>query len=97
MHGNKSLDLIQAYLVLSAWYCLVEDFQKLMFSQYANMAAALVLDLMSSNDEQYRIPSANESFVHSEQLIETCRTFIACYFLSSRCVLSCITVQQPQY
>ncbi|KAL6817480.1 hypothetical protein V8C40DRAFT_75326 [Trichoderma camerunense] len=88
MHGNKSLDLIQAYLVLSAWYCLVEDFQKLMFSQYANMAASLVLDLMSSNDEQYRIPSANESFVHSEQLIETSRTFIACYFLSSSMAFS---------
>ncbi|KAJ4857829.1 hypothetical protein T069G_08726 [Trichoderma breve] len=52
MHGNKSLDLIQAYLVLSAWYCLVEDFQKLMFSQYANMAASLVLDLKSSNDDR---------------------------------------------
>ncbi|KAH0523121.1 hypothetical protein TsFJ059_008171 [Trichoderma semiorbis] len=88
VHGNRSLDLIQAYLVLSAWYCLVEDFQKLMFSQYANMAASLVLDLKSSNDEQYRIPSANEAFVHSEQLIEICRTFIACYFLSSSMAFS---------
>ncbi|KAK4076958.1 uncharacterized protein Triagg1_3925 [Trichoderma aggressivum f. europaeum] len=88
VHGNRSLDLVQAYLVLSAWYFPMENFQKLMFSQYANMAATLVLDLKSSNDEQYKIPSANESFLHSEQLIETCRTFIACYFLSSSMAFS---------
>ncbi|KAL7931775.1 hypothetical protein V8C35DRAFT_309492 [Trichoderma chlorosporum] len=88
MNGNKSLDLIQAYLILSAWYCPMNEFPKLMFSQYANMAASLVLELKSSNDAQYRIPSINESFVHSEKLVETCRTFIASYFLSSSMAFS---------
>ncbi|EHK16189.1 uncharacterized protein TRIVIDRAFT_228115 [Trichoderma virens Gv29-8] len=45
IHGNKSLDLIQALLVLAAWYCPMDNFPKLMFSQYANMAATLALDL----------------------------------------------------
>ncbi|KAL7943710.1 hypothetical protein V8C42DRAFT_328235 [Trichoderma barbatum] len=88
MHGNKSLDLIQALLILAAWYCPMGNFPKLMFSQYANMAATQVLDLKSSNDEQYRIPSTNEAFVYSEQLTETCRTFLACYFLSSSMAFS---------
>jgi hypothetical protein len=82
--GKKSLDLIQALLVQSTWYCPTEKFQELKFSQYANMAATLVLDLQSSNDEQYRIPSRGDLFIPSELLTETCRTFLACYFLCSR-------------
>lgn len=93
INGNKSLDLIQAFLVLSAWYCPMENFQKLKFSQYANLAATLVLDLKSSNDGRYRIPSAGESFGCSEQLTETCRTFLACYFLCSRYVPNLITMR----
>ncbi|TFA98433.1 hypothetical protein CCMA1212_009817 [Trichoderma ghanense] len=80
--GNRSLDLIQAFLVLSAWYCPMEDFRKLKFSQYANMAASMVLDL------EYRIPSLKDSFVCSEQLTETCRTFLACYFVCSSMAFS---------
>ncbi|KAM0263747.1 hypothetical protein ACHAQJ_001062 [Trichoderma viride] len=86
--GKKSLDLIQALLVQSTWYCPTEKFQELKFSQFANMAATLVLDLKSSNDEQYRIPSRDDFFISSEQLIETCRTFLACYFLCSSMALS---------
>lgn len=84
--GNKSLDLIQALLVLSAWYCPMEDFKKLKFSQYANLAGGMVLDLKSSNDEQYFIPSTMDAFVSSQHLTEMCRTFLACYFLCSRSV-----------
>lgn len=84
--GNKSLDLIQALLVLSAWYCPMEDFRKLKFSHYANLAGSMALDLRSSNDEQYWIPPVKDSFASSEQLVETCRTFLASYFLCSRSV-----------
>ncbi|KAH0496132.1 hypothetical protein TgHK011_003511 [Trichoderma gracile] len=86
--GTKSLDLIQALLVLSAWYCPMEDFRKLKFSHYANLAGSMLLDLRSSNDEQYWVPSAKNSFVYSEQLAETCRTFLACYFLCSSMAFS---------
>ncbi|PTB72111.1 hypothetical protein M440DRAFT_1465841 [Trichoderma longibrachiatum ATCC 18648] len=86
--GNKSLDLIQALLVLSAWYCPMEDFKKLKFSQYANLAGGMVLDLKSSNDEQYFIPSTMDAFVSSQHLTEMCRTFLACYFLCSSMAFS---------
>ncbi|KAL7815794.1 hypothetical protein V8C26DRAFT_420882 [Trichoderma gracile] len=86
--GTKSLDLIQALLVLSAWYCPMEDFRKLKFSHYANLAGSMVLDLRSSNDEQYWVPPAKDSFVYSDQLTETCRTFLACYFLCSSMAFS---------
>ncbi|ETR97500.1 hypothetical protein M419DRAFT_91315 [Trichoderma reesei RUT C-30] len=86
--GNKSLDLIQALLVLSAWYCPMEDFRKLKFSHYANLAGSMALDLRSSNDEQYWIPPVKDSFASSEQLVETCRTFLASYFLCSSMAFS---------
>ncbi|RFU77873.1 hypothetical protein TARUN_4341 [Trichoderma arundinaceum] len=95
MNGRKSLDLIQSLLVMSTWYCPMEKFQQLKFSQYANMAATLVLDLKSSNDERYRVPSRNECAVLSEQLIETCRTFLACYFLCSSHTSMALSFRRP--
>lgn len=82
--GEKSLDLVQALLILSTWYHPPQRFQDLKFSQYAHMAATMVMDLQSSNDKQHKIPSTAEPSVLSDSLMETCRTFLACYFLCSR-------------
>ncbi|OTA03892.1 hypothetical protein A9Z42_0044680 [Trichoderma parareesei] len=70
--GNKSLDLIQALLVLSTWYCPMEEFQKLKFSHYANLAGSMMLDLRSSNDERYWIPSVKDFVLRYGPWVDGC-------------------------
>jgi non-ribosomal peptide synthetase component F len=82
--GEKSLDLIQALLVVSTWHLPPSTFGELKFSQYAHMAATMVIDLRSSNDWRYVIPTASETSQPSLELVEMCRTFLATYFLCSR-------------
>jgi hypothetical protein len=82
--GERSLDLVQALLIMSTWQQPPEKFQRLKFSQSSQLAATMVMDLQSSNDENYKIPDPENAFVPSDHLIETCRSFLACYFLCSR-------------
>ncbi|KAF7557065.1 hypothetical protein G7Z17_g970 [Cylindrodendrum hubeiense] len=69
--GEKSLDLIQALLIMATWQQPPEKFQGLKFSQSAQMAATMVMDLQSSNDELYKIPEPENALVPSDQLVET--------------------------
>ncbi|RSM15013.1 hypothetical protein CEP52_000977 [Fusarium oligoseptatum] len=57
--GRKSLDLIQAALVLATWSHPPDRFQDLNFGQFVNIAATMVIDLRSSNDKRYQIPSSD--------------------------------------
>lgn len=82
--GEKSLDLIQALLILSTWHLPPGTYTELKFSQYAHMAATMVTDLRTSNDERYAILTPNDGSLCSHELIEICRTFLAVYFLCSR-------------
>lgn len=82
--GDKSLDLIQALLVLSTWHLPPSTFGELKFSQYAHMAATMVIELRSSNDRRYANTLASETLPPSHEVVETCRTFLATYFLCSR-------------
>lgn len=84
MAGEKSLDLIQALLILSTWHLPPSKFTELKFSQYAHMAATMVTDLRSSNDKRYAILTPSDPLPPSHELIEICRTFSAAYFLCSR-------------
>lgn len=86
--GERSLDLVQALLIMSTWQQPPEKFQRLKFSQSSQLAATMVMDLQSSNDENYKIPDPKNAFVPSDHLIETCRSFLACYFLCSSIALS---------
>ncbi|KAH7166476.1 hypothetical protein EDB81DRAFT_681312 [Dactylonectria macrodidyma] len=88
VEGEKSLDLVQALLVMATWQQPPEKFQSLKFSQSAQMAATMVMDLQSSNDEAYGIPEPTSGFIPSDQLVETCRAFVACYFLCSSIAFS---------
>ena len=81
--GEKSLDLIQALLVISTWHLPPSAFTKLNFGQYMHMAAAMVIDLRSSYDQRYAIPTPNELMTPSSQILEVCRTFLATYLLCS--------------
>lgn len=82
--GDKSLDLIQALMVLSTWHLPPSTFKELKFSQYAHMAATMVTDLRSSNDKRYAILTPSDPSMVSHELVQTCRTFLAAYFLCSR-------------
>jgi hypothetical protein len=83
--GNRSLQLIQAALILATWNHPPKRFQNLKFNHTINMAATIVIDLRASNEAEYRIPSSRDSLeAPSDHLIELCRTFLATYLLCSR-------------
>lgn len=90
VNGKRSLDLVQAFLIIATWYCPQEQFQELKFSQYASLAATMVLDLRFSSGGRHQIPSPDAFLIPSEELKETCRTYLACYFLCSRCAVRCL-------
>lgn len=81
--GRKSLDLIQAALVLATWSHPPDSFEDLNFSQFANVAATMVMDLRSSNDRRHEIPS-EVAVLHTEAQVERARAFSACYLICSR-------------
>ncbi|EXL91986.1 hypothetical protein NOF04DRAFT_16331 [Fusarium oxysporum II5] len=88
IYGRKSIDLIQAALVLVTWSHPPDKFQHLNFGQFINIAATMVIDLRSSNDERYQIPSSNPEVLHTKEYLETVRAFSACYFLCSGIAMS---------
>ncbi|KAF5627078.1 hypothetical protein F52700_8561 [Fusarium sp. NRRL 52700] len=88
INGRKSIDLIQAALVLVTWSHPADKFQHLNFGQFINIAAAIVIDLQSSNDERYQIPSSDPQALYSTEYFETARAFSACYFLCSGIAMS---------
>ncbi|KAF5703228.1 hypothetical protein FMUND_13104 [Fusarium mundagurra] len=88
IHGRKSVDLIQAALVLVTWSHPPDKFQHLNFGQFITIAAAMVIDLQSSNDERYRIPSSDPEVLYTRDYLETARAFSACYVLCSGIAMS---------
>lgn len=58
--GEKSLDLIQALLVLSTWHLPPDTYKELKFNQYAHMAATMLVKLRCSTDSRYVIPTASK-------------------------------------
>lgn len=82
--GRKSLDLIQAALVLATWSHPPDRFQDLNFGQFVNIAATMVIDLRSSNDKRHQIPSSDSEAAQTGEYLEAARTFSACYLLCSR-------------
>ncbi|KAJ4119817.1 hypothetical protein NW765_015235 [Fusarium oxysporum] len=88
IYGRKSIDLIQAALVLVTWSHPPDKFQHLNFGQFINIAATMVIDLRSSNDERYQIPSSNPEVLHTKEYLEAVRAFSACYFLCSGIAMS---------
>ncbi|KAI8712635.1 Zn(2)-C6 fungal-type domain-containing protein [Fusarium sp. LHS14.1] len=81
--GRKSLDLIQAALVLATWSHPPDRFQDLNFGQFVNIAATMVIDLRSSNDKRYQISSSDSEAAQTGEYLEAARTFSACYLLCS--------------
>lgn len=81
--GKKSLDLIQATLVLATWSRPPDNFRELNFGQFATIATSMVTDLRFSNDSRYQIGDKRMDLC-AENSLEIARTFTAAYILSSR-------------
>lgn len=82
--GEKSLELVQALLILSVWYHPPHNFRGLKFTQFAHMAATMVMDLRSSNDPRYNGKAHGSREALPADSVEVSRAFVACYLLCSR-------------
>ncbi|KAM5519449.1 hypothetical protein FOXYSP1_17873 [Fusarium oxysporum f. sp. phaseoli] len=83
VQGHKSLDLVQAALILSSWSNPPCKFQHLTFNQFLNLAATMVIDLRSLGDQRYQVPFAESPELHTDEQKEVARTYTACYLLCS--------------
>lgn len=84
--GQRSLQLVQAALILAIWHHPAHEFQNLKFNQMVSMAATAITDLRSSGEPEYEVPrpAAAPGPSPSGHLVELCRTYLATYFLCSR-------------
>jgi hypothetical protein len=85
MMGEKSLELVQALLIMSVWHQPPKQFQALRFNQYATMAAAMMTDLQWQLEEIHGTPAdLIRSYSIPDDALAWNRTYLACYFLCSR-------------
>lgn len=61
LEGRKSLELIQAILLMEAWYCPPDDLDRLNFCQWANVAGSMALQLGLIGVGRPMAPGAGES------------------------------------
>jgi hypothetical protein len=98
--GKRSVSLAQALLVSTIWHHPSERFDGLKFSRYAQMAADIVADLnLPQKLDNYfssKGRSTNNYFDSEEQVVEDCRTLIACFVVCSRYV-ACPPRSSPRH
>jgi Zn(2)-Cys(6) binuclear cluster domain-containing protein/transcription factor-like protein len=91
MKSERSLELVQAFLITASWYHPPDQFKDLKFTQYAHMAANMALDLNLGDMDSWKgshgwvVTQLGSSL--SLELLERVRTHIACYLLCSRLAL----------
>jgi hypothetical protein len=116
INTEKSLELVQSFLITAVWLYPPDDFRRLKFYQYIHMAAALCLDLGIGNmfgarncvmnwskthctvgDNKYfgedpeSVPNFTgdpEEGVDDVWMIESRRTYLACYLMCSNVAMS---------
>ncbi|KAF5653933.1 hypothetical protein F25303_1794 [Fusarium sp. NRRL 25303] len=94
IYGRKSLDLIQAALVLVTWSHPPDKFEHLNFSQFINIAAAMVIDLRCSNDERYEIPTSDPGALQQVPVIVFTRMMYAVVMIIKLEVLNRPTIDR---
>jgi hypothetical protein len=94
IHGEKSLELVQAQIVTSIWYYPPGRFSRLKFYQYIHMATTMAMDIgigtnPNPSRKRYGVdleePSSNiepDSAKLGEEL-EKRRTILTCYLIST--------------
>jgi hypothetical protein len=97
--GRRSISLAQSLLVSTIWHYPSERFDGLKFSRYAQMAADMVVDLnlpQKLDDHFSSNGRSTKNYPHSEeQVVEDCRTLVACFLVCSRYV-ACRPCRSPR-
>ena len=89
INGEKSLECVQSLLVTVAYYTPPASPSQLQFYQYGNMAATMALELgiaskpRTSEQLLKRDWTALQRVSSSGELLENCRTVLACYLLTA--------------
>ena len=91
--GGKSLELVQALLISVAWYRPPKRYEQMNFYQLTHIAATMAIDVgmgkctpgpktgrPPTGSEQSRIPK----YLMHPGTLEARRTWLGCYFLSSK-------------
>lgn len=88
VRGDKSLELVQAILIASAWYP-PERFEQLKFYQLVHMAITLAMDFGMGrrtmlNKKPFSVKDliGKKSYTADLDAVETRRAWVGCYYLS---------------
>ena len=95
----KGLELVQAMLIMAAWYFPPDRFEDLKHYQYIHMAATMAMDIGLGEVTETLSPAASgtrpsphgspESVAEADVTeIDKCRTILSCYLLCAGYVLS---------
>ncbi|KAG0153203.1 hypothetical protein PDIDSM_5053 [Penicillium digitatum] len=83
IEGEKSLELVQALLLMIIFYFPPMSPLKLQFYQYTHIASTMALEIGLANKRRVSKKSDRESSRHDEVLAEQARAVLACYHLGS--------------
>lgn len=99
VNGEKTLELVQAMIIMAAWYFPPDRFENLKHYQYIHMAATMAMDIGLGDASIFSRPELDESpasLSHTspkdslesiDSTLGRCRTILACYLLCARYVL----------
>ncbi|KAI0535496.1 hypothetical protein GGR58DRAFT_440809 [Xylaria digitata] len=98
MHGQKSLELVQALIISVVWYFPPEHFEELKFYQMVHLAAVMALDIglgrRKNSPKSSLIPYTWQDHpfrkhpLPDPSTIESRRTWLAVYFLASNVAMA---------
>ncbi|TGJ87295.1 hypothetical protein E0Z10_g1482 [Xylaria hypoxylon] len=98
MHGQKSLELVQALIISVVWYFPPEHFEELKFYQMVHLAAVMALDIglgrRKNSPKSSLIPYTWQDHpfrkypLPDPSTIESRRTWLAAYFLASNVAMA---------
>lgn len=89
INGEKSLECVQSLVITVIYYTPPASPSQLQFYQYGNMAATMALELgiASKPRTSEQLPKRNwptlQRVSSSGELLENCRTVLACYLLTA--------------
>ncbi|PYI06310.1 C6 zinc finger domain protein [Aspergillus sclerotiicarbonarius CBS 121057] len=86
INGDKSLELVQALLIMIVFYFPPDSPLKLQFYQYTHIAATMALEIGLASKRRVSPNSSrrtNKKAVYDESMAEQARAILSCYHLTS--------------
>lgn len=82
--GQKSLELVQAMLIMAFWYFPPDRFDKLAHYRYIHLAAVMAVELgIGDNSWQVKVQTAISKDFDDSNVLDECRIWLACFLLCS--------------